>query len=152
MSTSLKKRKWKWSRSVVSNSLQLHGLQPTRLLCPWDFPGKSTGVGCHCLLCFKAWLLLKLDQDFSKCIFLVLKNFPEYLTHSTFSQTQTSVKILGLKYEWYNSPTYITKLKWKLNSIVLFYPHASNLYCVKLEHYLIIILIENILCLLIPSN
>jgi len=30
--------------------VQLHGLQPTRLLCPWDFPGKSTGVGCHCLL------------------------------------------------------------------------------------------------------
>ena len=27
-----------------------HGLQPTRLLHPWDFPGKSTGVGCHCLL------------------------------------------------------------------------------------------------------
>ena len=27
-----------------------HGLQPTRLLCPWDFPGKSTGVGCHCFL------------------------------------------------------------------------------------------------------
>ena len=26
------------------------GLQPTRLLRPWDFPGKSTGVGCHCLL------------------------------------------------------------------------------------------------------
>ena len=24
-------------------------LQPTRLLHPWDFPGKSTGVGCHCL-------------------------------------------------------------------------------------------------------
>ena len=23
---------------------------PTRLLCPWDFPGKNTGVGCHCLL------------------------------------------------------------------------------------------------------
>ena len=43
-------RKWKWSRSVVSNSLWPHGLQPTRLLHPWDFPGKSTGVGCHCLL------------------------------------------------------------------------------------------------------
>ena len=25
-------------------------LQATRLLCPWDFPGKSTGVGCHFLL------------------------------------------------------------------------------------------------------
>ena len=42
--------KWKWSRSVMSNSLWPHGLQPTRLLCPWDFPGKSTGVGCHHLL------------------------------------------------------------------------------------------------------
>ena len=42
--------KWKWSCSVVSDSLRPHGLQPTRLLHPWDFPGKSTGVGCHCLL------------------------------------------------------------------------------------------------------
>ena len=42
--------KSKWSRSVVSNSSRPHGLQPTRLLRPWDFPGKSTGVGCHCLL------------------------------------------------------------------------------------------------------
>ena len=42
--------KWKSSRSVVSDSSWLHGLQPIRLLHPWDFPGKSTGVGCHCLL------------------------------------------------------------------------------------------------------
>ena len=42
--------KWKWSRLVVSNSSWPHGLQPTRLLRPWDFPGKSTGEGCHCLL------------------------------------------------------------------------------------------------------
>ena len=41
---------WKWSHSVVFNSLWPHGLQPTRLLHPWDFPGKSTGVGCHFLL------------------------------------------------------------------------------------------------------
>ena len=32
--------KWKWSRSVVSDSQRPHGLQPTRLLHPWDFPGK----------------------------------------------------------------------------------------------------------------
>ena len=44
--------KWKWSCSVVSDSLWPHGLQPTRLLRPWDFPGKSTGVECHCLLCY----------------------------------------------------------------------------------------------------
>ena len=41
--------KWKWSRSVMSDPQWPHGLQPTRLLHPWDFPGKSAGVGCHCL-------------------------------------------------------------------------------------------------------
>ena len=30
--------------------LWLHGLHPVRLLCPWDFPGKNTGVSCHFLL------------------------------------------------------------------------------------------------------
>ena len=38
------------SCSVVSDSLRPHELQPTRLLCPWNFPGKNTGVGCHALL------------------------------------------------------------------------------------------------------
>ena len=39
--------KWKWSHSVVSNSATP---RTTRLLRPCDFPGKSTGMGCHCLL------------------------------------------------------------------------------------------------------
>ena len=34
----------------MSNSSRPHGLQPTRLLRPYDFPGKSTGEGCQCLL------------------------------------------------------------------------------------------------------
>ena len=34
----------------MSDSLQLHGLWPARLLCSWDFPGKNTGVGCYTLL------------------------------------------------------------------------------------------------------
>ena len=38
------------SHSVVSESLWPHELYPARLLCPWDFPGKKTGVGCHFLL------------------------------------------------------------------------------------------------------
>ena len=41
---------WGENRSVVSDSLRPHGLEPARLLCPWDFPGKSTRVGCHFLL------------------------------------------------------------------------------------------------------
>ena len=44
------KRKWKWSRSVMSDPQWPHGLQPSGLLHSWDFPGRSTGVGCHCLL------------------------------------------------------------------------------------------------------
>ena len=39
------------SRSVVSDSVRPHRPQPTRLPQPWDSPGKSTGVGFHCLLC-----------------------------------------------------------------------------------------------------
>jgi len=50
--------KWKWSCSVMSDSSRPHGLQPTRLLCPSDFPGKSTGVDCYCLLHFQAGFLL----------------------------------------------------------------------------------------------
>ena len=55
--------------SVVSNSLQSHRFQLTRLLCPWNSPDNNTGVGCHfllqdifltqalnsCLLCFLHW-------------------------------------------------------------------------------------------------
>ena len=38
------------SRSVMSDTLRPHGLLSTRLFCPWDFPGKNTGVGYHFLL------------------------------------------------------------------------------------------------------
>ena len=38
----------------MSDSVQPHRRQPTRLPCPWDSPGKNTGVGCHFLLqCMK---------------------------------------------------------------------------------------------------
>ena len=34
----------------MSNSVRPHRQQPTRLPCPWDSPGKNTGMGCHLLL------------------------------------------------------------------------------------------------------
>ena len=43
--------------------LQPHELQPTRLLCPWDFPGKNSGVGCHFLL-----QGIFLTQDSNTCL------------------------------------------------------------------------------------
>ena len=50
---------WKWSHSVVSDSLQPCG--PTRLLRLWDSPGKNIGAGCHFLL----QLLTKLCRNFN---------------------------------------------------------------------------------------
>ena len=54
---------WKWkvkSESEVAQSCltsqRSHGPQLSRLLCPWDFPGKSTGVVCHCLLWYAEYI------------------------------------------------------------------------------------------------
>ena len=41
--------------SVTYDSLRLHGLEPTRLFCPCDFPGKNTEASCHSLF---QWILL----------------------------------------------------------------------------------------------
>ena len=40
---------------VMSDSLQPHGQEPSRLLCPWNFPGQNTGVGSHFLSRGSAW-------------------------------------------------------------------------------------------------
>ena len=45
--------------SVVSDSVRPRRRQPTRLLCPWDSPGKNTGVGCHFLLRNIYWIPIK---------------------------------------------------------------------------------------------
>ena len=49
----------------MPDSSQPHGLQPTRLLCPWDFPGKSTEVACHCLLTYAEYIMgnARLDES-----------------------------------------------------------------------------------------
>ena len=50
---------------VCSASLRPLGLSPARLLCPWDSPGKNTGVGCHFLFqeIFVTW-----DQTCVSCL------------------------------------------------------------------------------------
>ena len=67
--------------------LRPHGLQPSRLLCPWNFPGKNTGVVCHfllqgifltqgsnlksCISCIGRWILNQLRApNYLKCIVL----------------------------------------------------------------------------------
>ena len=84
--------KWKWSHSVVSDSQRPHGLQPTRLLCPWDCPGKSTGVGCQCLL--------PMDMNLSKLREIVEDTRAWYATvpevtksHTRFSNWTTTITV-----------------------------------------------------------
>ena len=49
----------------MSNSVQPHRWQPTRLLCPWDSPGKNTGVSCHFLLhCMKVKSQSEVTQSY----------------------------------------------------------------------------------------
>ena len=48
----------------MSDSVRSHRQQPTRILCPWDSPGKNTGVGCHFLLqCMKVKSESKVAQS-----------------------------------------------------------------------------------------
>ena len=44
-----------FSHYIMTDSLVPHGLQPTRLLCPWDFPDKKTGVSFHFLSTGSSW-------------------------------------------------------------------------------------------------
>ena len=54
--------------SVMSDSVRPHGLQPTRLLRPWDSPGKNTGMGCHFLLqCMK----VESESEVAQCVWLL---------------------------------------------------------------------------------
>ena len=55
--------------SVVSNSVQPHRWQPTRLPCPWDSPGKNAGVGFHFLLqCMKVKSESEVTQSLSNSV------------------------------------------------------------------------------------
>ena len=51
----------------MSDSQRPLGLQSTRLLCPWDFPGKSTGVVCHLLLLVPYFSVLYCTHPYMKC-------------------------------------------------------------------------------------
>ena len=79
--------------------MQLHGLGPARLLCPWDSPGKNTGVGCLFLLqgnFLEPGIKLgspTLQADFlpseppGKLILKSLKAFQAYISYTIFKVT-----------------------------------------------------------------
>ena len=101
--------------SVVSNSVQPHRRQPNRLLCPWDSPGKNTGVGCHFLLqCMK----VKSESEVAQ-LCPTLSNpmdcsLPGSSVHGTF-QARVLVGchclLLKCRRPWFNS--WVGKIPWR---------------------------------------
>ena len=113
----------------MSHSWRPHGLQPTRLLCPWDFPGKNTGVGCHCLLripvelfqilkddvvkvvhsiCQQIWKTQQWPQDWKKSVFIPIpkkgnpKECSNYHTIALISHaSKVMLKILQARLQQY---------------------------------------------------
>ena len=82
--------KWKWSHSVLSDPQWPHYCNLPRLLHPWDFPGKSTGVGCHCLLRSLIVVIFKLmfaTEQASPREFwwLLATSIPEIAKHFTYT-------------------------------------------------------------------
>ena len=100
---------WKWKMKAKSLSRvqpsQPHGLPPSRLLCPRDFPGRSTGVGYHfllhrifltqglnpCPLCLLLWQADSLPAKWLGMTVTIILTVMEY----PFSQKTKEEKALG---------------------------------------------------------
>ena len=102
--------KWKWSRAVVSDSSRSHGLQPTRILHPWEFPGKSAGVRCHCLLIY---ILLQLPRWL---------NSKESTCQCRSCKLDTSVRKIPWRREWQPTPVFLPGESHEQRSLVGYSP------------------------------
>ena len=106
------------SHLVVSNSLVPHGLQPARLLCTQDFPGKNTGVGCYFLfqgsnpsLLHCRQILLPLSHWGSLVLIIPAENFHILEMHQMYLLAELlTVKLLN---------QYSEQVKAKLNKAVI---------------------------------
>ena len=121
-----------FSSLVVSNSLWPHGLQPVRLLCPWDFPGKNPGVGCDSLLqgvfpthgsnshlCiagrfFTIWAIREAHNSYLKCVVITITKWYLYLKYINMgaSLVTQSVKNLPAMQRCRFNP-WVGKISWR---------------------------------------
>ena len=110
----------------MSNSVQHHRRQPTRLRCPWDSPGKNTGVGCHFLLqCMK----VKSEREVAQsCLILATPRTVGY-------QAPPSMEFSRQEY-WRGVPLpslwkhFIQLLERKIRNTSLFLAPMSTLPCI----------------------
>ena len=88
---------WFWSLTRVWLFLRPHGLKPTRLLCPWDFPGKITGVGSLFLL-QGIFLTQTLNPHFLNCRWVFFFFFFLPLNHWESAYRMCSEIFLNTRY------------------------------------------------------
>ena len=135
--------KWKWSRSAVSDPQRPHGVQPTRLLRPCKFPGKSTGVGCHCLLqsiqiyqysykhcirreeIFSSFLQSLFSLWFSLGIFLLGLQFSSVIQSCPTLCNPMECSTPGLPIHHQLLEVTQTRVHWVGDAILPFYPLSS---------------------------
>ena len=104
--------KGKWSCWVMSDSERPHGLQPTRLLHPWDSPGKSTGVWCHFLL-QEIFPTQELNLGLLHC-----RQMLYHLSHQGSNHSiSASSALLVVAYTWIT--VVLNDLPWKWTGIIL---------------------------------
>ena len=100
-----------YARSVMSNSLWPCGLQPARLLYPWDSPGKNPGVGCHFLLQGRIWILV------AKSLWPSVISFPSYVFLCLLLQCKCNLGWLRDLYGFYFQIKIIVFItQWNNNS------------------------------------
>ena len=103
--------KWKWSCSVMSDSSRPHALQPTRFLHPWEFPGKRTGVGCHCLL--RQFMLLCTKCQGHRILVLVQKE--EWFCKWTLTVAEKLSVIRDWRVSWFGGRGgCLSGVQWKV--------------------------------------
>ena len=82
--------------SIVSTTelcLQHYGLWPTRLLCPWHFLGKNTGVGCHVLPQGTSWPIHQTSvSGTGRGILYHWVTWEAFMTHYLGCMSQGSIK------------------------------------------------------------
>ena len=127
----------------MSNPQRPHGLQPTRPLHPWDFPGKSTGVECHCLLRFcnihiflyLSLQLLHLSKNLlllicllgQVCVFNSMTKGPGFCYTPTTSRSEATTAIRGCSIPSLGSSSYLQVPA--SNSSPILYPSSLLTAC-----------------------
>ena len=101
----------------MSDSSWPHGLQPTRLLRPWDFPGKSTGMGCHCLLRLDHMVVLFLIFWGTSILFSTV-TIPIYI-HTNSIQGFPFLHILADTYLFVSIIIILIDMRWHLLMVLI---------------------------------